>query len=336
MTDRILLPPGAFRLGLAGLVLISHMSNLEVGRIGVILFFILSGYWISDLWQRQSQSGLGLFFLNRFLRIWPLYIIAVAFGAMALHLPVGPSHLTIFGIATIWGENRVEWSLDIEAQFYVLLPLIFLFRIPLWATVPATIFGWILVYYTGIQNVFMYLPAFGGGIWLYSRRDQPIAVSDKISLIAFAALTLVLVGVPSLRPLLLRTEPNWLDQDIFAMLWAAPLVFYVGHSLRRKSTRFDRHLGNLSFPVYLLHEPIIRLISPASMMDKLVTLAAVMTASIAIYVIIDIPIERFRHGLLKRLIARRTAAAEQVPAEPLTEQPAVSGSRLAGHADAGV
>jgi hypothetical protein len=72
------------------------------------------------------------------------------------------------------------------------------------------------------------------------------------------------------------------------------------------------------------------------MTEKLITLVAVMAASIAVYVIIDIPIERFRHGLLKRLIARRTAAAEQVPAEPLTEQPTVSGGRLAGNADAGV
>ena len=38
--------PGVIRLILAALVMFSHMSRFQVGRIGVLLFFFLSGYWV--------------------------------------------------------------------------------------------------------------------------------------------------------------------------------------------------------------------------------------------------------------------------------------------------
>ncbi len=306
----LVLRPGAFRLLLAGLVVLSHISNLQVGRLGVALFFLLSGFWISDLWNRQARFGNLLFFINRFLRIWPLYILVVLASAWlhrrALHLP----SFTIFGVASMNADKPigVEWSLDIEAQFYVLLPAIMTLGLSAWLVVPATIMGWAAVYFAGIHNVLMYIPAFAAGMMLYRYRDRPIPIAAGFSVLAFLCFSAVAFAIPATRGMLINSMPDVVNEDVFAMAWGALLVPYIGHSLRRKSSVFDRHLGNLSFPLYLVHEPIIQALMPHGIVMKIGLLAIISAVAIAFYIAIDIPIERIRHALLKRLEARQMAA----------------------------
>ncbi|WP_157215850.1 acyltransferase family protein [Flavisphingomonas formosensis] len=302
----LLLRPGAFRLLLAGLVLISHLSSFSTGRIGVILFFLLSGYWISDLWRRQGVYGARLFFINRFLRIWPLYIIAVLVAAALLGRNLHIWNFTIFGVASAPDIKPlgVEWSLDIEAQFYLLLPLLLTMRPSAWLIVPATLIGWTVVYYTGIHNVFMYIPAFFAGMLLYKYREVPLPASAMQALLAFCVLTGIFAVFPAGRAMLSNKIPDVMNEDIFAMIWAVPLVVYIGHSLRLRSGKFDRHLGNLSYPLYLVHEPIIQYVNPHSSVVKLGIIAGAILIAVLFYVVLDIPIENFRHALLKRLEAR--------------------------------
>lgn len=63
--DRFILKPGGFRLFLATLVLVSHFSSLLVGQLGVALFFMLSGYWITTLWLRIGPHTVK-FLANKF------------------------------------------------------------------------------------------------------------------------------------------------------------------------------------------------------------------------------------------------------------------------------
>ena len=305
-----LLRPGAFRLALAGLVFISHVSNIQTGRIGVALFFLLSGYWISDLWSRQSVASTGLFFLNRFLRIWPIYMVVVLVAAWLLGRTLHIPNIILFGVASMQGVKPlgVEWSLDIEAQFYLLLPLIMLARLPAWLALPATIAGWILVWFSGIHTVFMYMPAFAAGMFLFRQRDRPIPVTAIQSLLAFFGLSLLLLVIPATRPMFFNTWPDPINEDIFAMLWSLPLVFYIAHSLRQKSGKLDRHIGNVTFPFYLIHEVLIQYIPPDGIFDKVGLLSLSIASAIIIYVVLDIPIESFRHRLLRRLQQRREAA----------------------------
>lgn len=302
----LLLKPGAFRLFLAGLVMISHLSSASTGRIGVILFFLLSGYWISDLWRRQGKYGIGMFFVNRFLRIWPLYIIAVLIASYALGRNLHIWNWTILGVASAPDIKPlgVEWSLDIEAQFYLLLPLVMIFRPAWWLIIPATVIGWLIVYYSGFHNVFMYLPAFGAGMMLYHCREAPLPVSWPIAVVGFVALTAMFALFHSGRAMLSNKIPDVMNEDIFAMIWAIPLVAYIGESLRLKSGKFDRHLGNLSFPLYLVHEPIIQIVAPHNWTEKVAIIAGSFTVAVAFYWFIDTRIEAFRYALLARLEAR--------------------------------
>lgn len=110
------------------------------GYAGVHLFFVLSGYLISRPFLQRLLSGQPLpsmrsYGVRRFIRIYPTYLVAlVVFVAMryAGHLHP-PSVLDILLHALLifnWGDpasffaiNVAMWTLAIEAQFYVLLPV---------------------------------------------------------------------------------------------------------------------------------------------------------------------------------------------------------------------
>jgi peptidoglycan/LPS O-acetylase OafA/YrhL len=121
------LPPGAFRLVLALAVVASHVTPLDIGRLAVLAFFFLSGFWSSRIWAQKFGSGATLrFYAARWLRIAPLYLLVLLTWAAIRGTPLHPENFTLFGVATTDRDPlRVSWSLDIELQFYLLLPLLF-------------------------------------------------------------------------------------------------------------------------------------------------------------------------------------------------------------------
>lgn len=139
-----LLPGGRWPLVLAPLDVIAS------GALGVLIFFVLSGYLITSLLiaehAREGQIALGAFYARRVARIFPasyLYIAVVAGLAIAGVAQVSATQL---GIAALqmqnysavlfgpggdgpWEGHRTLghfWSLALEEQFYWLWPLVLL------------------------------------------------------------------------------------------------------------------------------------------------------------------------------------------------------------------
>lgn len=129
------------------LVLGGHMMDFGLERLGlkyfdwgwtgVDLFFVLSGFLIAkQLWSEMNATGtvrVGRFLLKRGLRIWPLYYatIAIVFVIDALTHKSPKPLLSDFFCLSDYFHNQVpgSWSLSIEEQFYLALPLIlFLLR----------------------------------------------------------------------------------------------------------------------------------------------------------------------------------------------------------------
>lgn len=123
-------------------------SLAEKGVLGVQLFFVLSGFLLALPWMRAATAGttyprIGHFFARRARRIFPAYwlhlalllgvILPILRGSYAilstdigqinlwLHLPL--LHFLHPGSSSSLGLNMALWSLSIEAQFYLLLPL---------------------------------------------------------------------------------------------------------------------------------------------------------------------------------------------------------------------
>ena len=113
------------------------------GAFGVPVFFLLSAFLISELLMREREATgtvhVKAFYIRRILRIWPLYFAAF-FGLVALNhvLPgVGPtthsSWLAFSLFAGNWyivwhgwiaGPVDPLWSISVEEQFYICIPLV--------------------------------------------------------------------------------------------------------------------------------------------------------------------------------------------------------------------
>jgi len=111
------------------------------GIWGVNCFFVLSGYllgrpYIAMLFDETRRiPSLRLFYLRRFLRIYPLYVLAIAFsvGATVVTFHKWPAFADIFMhllmIHTLSEKystslNGPLWTMSVDAEYYVLLPLL--------------------------------------------------------------------------------------------------------------------------------------------------------------------------------------------------------------------
>lgn len=115
----------------------------SIGWIGVDLFFVLSGFLISNLiyaeYERRGSFSPGRFLLRRGLKIWPAYL--VAYGAItALRIvaetwkgrPETASYLAEQAVCNaLFLQNYLpcarwshSWSLAVEEHFYTVLALL--------------------------------------------------------------------------------------------------------------------------------------------------------------------------------------------------------------------
>lgn len=108
----------------------------DVAHLGVLVFFVISGFLITSLMMREREAtgtiSLKRFYLRRVLRIFPAFYAFIVVLAIAVWL--GAIHLTgrDFAFALTYTVNYMPglpwltghlWSLSIEEQFYLLWPL---------------------------------------------------------------------------------------------------------------------------------------------------------------------------------------------------------------------
>lgn len=111
---------------------------LHNGYLGVSLFFILSGFILTYTHQNDRLDGrfLSGFYMARFARVYPVYIVA-----LLLALPVLSAPLTTMNVATVlvmlqsWASPQSSagylwvmqaWTLSVELFFYLFFPAILL------------------------------------------------------------------------------------------------------------------------------------------------------------------------------------------------------------------
>lgn len=133
----------------------SVIPYLNFGDIGVLFFFVLSGFLITTLLLREKAEkniNIKFFYLRRIKRIWPVYFIVVLtryliLPGMILFLAylgvsIGSNSFTPVPLETLpwflfFGANfylsyysflspilNVLWSVSIEEQFYAFWPLL--------------------------------------------------------------------------------------------------------------------------------------------------------------------------------------------------------------------
>jgi peptidoglycan/LPS O-acetylase OafA/YrhL len=112
------------------------------GNIGVQLFFVISGFilampFASHYLRDAPRVSLRSYFMRRLTRLEPPYVVSMLLFFVLLVVYVGNSaadllphllaslvylHNLIFGYAST--INGVAWSLEVEVQFYILVPIL--------------------------------------------------------------------------------------------------------------------------------------------------------------------------------------------------------------------
>jgi peptidoglycan/LPS O-acetylase OafA/YrhL len=136
------------------IVFFFHTRNLPCGWLGVQLFFVLSGFLITDILLRMKEKlprreFFIKFYGRRFLRIFPLYyfylalLVALIFlvpalGLKGLNAEIGSKFFNqiwvavfyvydFFHASSFFARSRFFthlWSLSVEEQFYLIWPLL--------------------------------------------------------------------------------------------------------------------------------------------------------------------------------------------------------------------
>jgi peptidoglycan/LPS O-acetylase OafA/YrhL len=277
----------ALRAAAVFLVLVWHwwphddtVNTVNNGRIGVVFFFVLSGFLISRILLEQRvaarQNGvsrrqvLRAFYLRRALRILPIYYLTVILVTL---LPWTPEswwkNLGYFATYTAnvrfwqqgWSFGAHLWTLSVEEQYYLGWPLVLLFfnlrLLPplLFFIVAAAPLGRFLG--SGHELVYVLTPAcldsFGLGaalayVWVY----RPL--NEKHFHYACACLT----GLLALLAAIGLAGPRVVWEPLILSLVGVLLVGktargFTGPVGRLLQFKPITHTGKISYGIYLFH-----------------------------------------------------------------------------------
>jgi peptidoglycan/LPS O-acetylase OafA/YrhL len=113
-------------------------DQIHIGRIGVVLFFCISGFVIPGSLRGSVIAGLKKFLIHRFFRLYPAYWLSmVIFIYLIWNSPVKEyTWKLVAANATMvpqWlGYEMIVgsyWTLHIEVLFYIICSLLFIFKL---------------------------------------------------------------------------------------------------------------------------------------------------------------------------------------------------------------
>lgn len=268
--------------------------------IGVPLFFVISGYCItaSATFHIQSGRSIHTFFLRRFRRIFPPYWtwLAISMSVVFLtetwleqgffqdrNIPVpNPAKLTgsqLFGNITLtevwrsdfWGSKKLEflghsWSLGYEEFFYAVSGLLIITgRWHPYMMGLLTFLSLAMAIAEVQANSIFFNPywiMFAAGVFLYFTVHSTSQYARPAFLLLIAGAMLYIGKEPRT---LLVTAPNEIHQSIFFSLFFAGLLCLL-HPIDLLISRARvlgglRWIGTISYSVYLVHWPTVKIVS---------------------------------------------------------------------------
>ncbi|MES2192856.1 MAG: acyltransferase [Pseudomonadota bacterium] len=335
----LILPPGALRLVLAGLVVWSHFASLAksplytpLEGIAVCGFFFLSGYWVANLWENRyarCRAPLLTFYTSRLLRIYPQVTVAT----LLMFALVGGSwqhllwNLFLFGVQFGGAINPPAWSLAVELQFYALAPLLFIVLRSRIASAVILIGGMVFFvrFSLGLTGTYVYhfiVPFALGVIYAHAPRHALAVKFAPWSLLAILVFA-VATNLEAARPFIPLDYASNDVRRLTVMFFHIISLPFIAASLSIRSGAVDRALGDLAYPVYLLHWPMFVLAGRLAS-TGIVPLAVLLTtaSSFAMFWFVDRPLEVWRH----RFVARRIDLAANFVSSSVHSQPSADGA----------
>lgn len=251
------------------------------GGYGVQLFFIVSAYTLTMSYYNRIDEPHKTrnFFIRRFLRIAPMYYLAIIYFTLDKYLqfnfsspdfsaiPIRSLLSNVFFTNALIPEHTNNyvpggWSVSVEFLFYFVMPLIcsriktmnaamLLFLVTLaFAVIIDPIFRAYTIYpYFQDYNFFVQLPVFPLGIMTYFYLNKGDSKIKPFTLICLAMLVLVFcyVSLPT--------------HILFSLLFALVLIMQNKYSFKGLSNKLLAAVGKVSFSMYLVHFGVIYMLN---------------------------------------------------------------------------
>jgi peptidoglycan/LPS O-acetylase OafA/YrhL len=326
----------------AATVLVGHAMALIVGHsyferkyLAVEFFFMLSGFVVGFSYEARMKAGMSAneFYLRRAIRLYPLIIAGTVIGAVWLQNSSGrflsdplryvevvlsalalPSPQTAYSLNN-FPINLPEWSLFYELVAYgVFGALILRTRSRHLIALAAAGFAFFAVNSIAVfdfgqddtiwSRSFGATAAFSLGVLLWRFHERGMLPSLRLPFSVMALLLFTSCVLP--------TSMGW-EWDVISVGLLFPILIissvnYSGNSIGR----FGRLLGELSYPVYILHWPFLQF-SRRVFLDAIGSIGTIIIGcSIAVIVswialvIYDRPMRRW---LTSRLLRRQKSVS---------------------------
>jgi peptidoglycan/LPS O-acetylase OafA/YrhL len=228
----------------------------------VNIFCMISGFVISKLVTERSEPY-EIYISRRFLRLWPVFILCSLFNILAEHKPFGElfiAHALMFQ-GLFFGESSVyylkpSWSVSLEWQFYLIAPAFIALVMRLKRA------RWFLA-----LGLAMYLPISGRLIWHWF-----MDYKNWYSCWPMGSMLYIRIGFFYIGILAYYYWPRLAGWQM--PKWTQPLVY----------------LGSISYVTYLVHWPILVLLSPRP--NAGITIVLTVAASIMLHHWVEHPFIR--------------------------------------------
>jgi peptidoglycan/LPS O-acetylase OafA/YrhL len=339
---------GILRFLLALSVIASHASGLGIpmpeknpfnlwgmylidGRQSVALFFIISGFYMAMVLNTKYQNNTLRFYGNRFLRLWPTYIVVLILACV--FTPVGSTILKLTadcGLmvkAYVWLSNIFIlgtdsfWLLSLDNCHLHYLPA---FINPnsngssLLVNQPAFSISMEMVFYLmapfilkSIKKVWIY---FGIGVVYF----YYIELSNNVNLVTTYHLlpsSFVYFALGALAWHYSQIKNFELTDKKVLLLFAGclaltfvytlfPMIIILTFTIMvprlfelTKHSKIDRLIGELSYPLYIVHFPVLVYLWGVGLKQQnlgIVCFGITLVISIAIHFIIERPVDKWR------------------------------------------
>jgi peptidoglycan/LPS O-acetylase OafA/YrhL len=319
--------------GLAAMiVVVSHFANAMAfhpalghgaGQMGVMLFFLLSGFLMAYLYLGQvaSTATLRRFAVARVARVVPLYYLVVlaSFALTQWSYPdvlyrIADVPALLMALLFVRGDS-VLWTIPPELQFYALFALAWLCKARLGAVLVFALIALVAVDFgllaivdiAAAPPMLKAFPYFAAGSvmgYAYWRWQIPARRRSHFYVLA-------LVLIPLLYPDIFASltghqHAMWADVRVWFGMAAVffAMVFLVPDGNRVLENVVGDGLGKISYSIYLLHLPVLALLQragiPSGWLGLVLFLAATCVAASASFALIEAPL---RKGLRRRFAA---------------------------------
>lgn len=271
--------------GVRQLLSLLQVTTQRAGANGVGLFFLLSAFLITELLLRERQSTgdvhLGLFYLRRILRIWPLYFLI--FGVGLLLQPLAPDFRmprweVLSGLFFFlnwyfalrgwrWNPVFILWTISCEEQFYLVWPLLMKLLSRRWlptACVVAAVLLTVVAFAPGGRFVelhatefvwaFVYFPI-GGLLALWVGSERPTKRPAWSAAMALGGLWFWLAGGLLTMPDGGHESAGWLlpaGRSVVAVGTVMLFLAFLRSDARRAPAPLV-YLGKISYGLYVFH-----------------------------------------------------------------------------------